>query len=150
MTSNTEQNEGGPGATPMSRRELESKIVAKAWRDPKYRAALLKDPKAVLEAELKAIHPDIELPKSLNVNVHEEDADTYQIVLPRNPKDISLSEVVGDDLEAVAPQTVAIVLVGVVAAGIAAAVTMVAGANVVAGANGVTTANAVGNFNAVA
>lgn len=134
---------------PMSRRDLESRIVAKAWRDPAYHDALLKDPKAVLETELKLIDPSITLPASLNVHVHEESADTYHIVLPRNPKDISLSEVIGDDLEAVAPQTIAIVLVGVVAAGVAVAVTMVAGANVVAGANGVVTANAVGNFNAV-
>lgn len=135
---------------PMSRRDLESRIVAKAWRDPAYRDALLKDPKGTLEAELKSIDPSITLPASLKVHVHEESADTYHIVLPRNPKDISLSEVIGDDLEAVAPQTIAIVLVGVVAAGVAVAVTMVAGANVVAGANGVVTANGVANFNAVA
>jgi hypothetical protein len=137
-------------STQMSRRDLETMIVTKAWRDPEFHKALLADPKAVLQSELTAIDPSINLPASLNVHVHQEDANTYHIVLPRNPKDISLSEVLGDDLEAVAPQTIAIVLVGVVAAGIAAAVTMVAGANVVAGANGVVTANAVGNFNAVA
>ena len=111
MAKDTPSTESASSGTPMSRRELESKIVAKAWRDPKYRAALLKDPKSILESELKAVHPDIELPDKLTVNVHEEDADTYQIVLPRNPKDISLAEVIGDNLEAVAPQTVVIVTV---------------------------------------
>lgn len=134
---------------PMSRRDLESRIVAKAWRDPAYHDALIKDPKGTLEAELKSIDPSITLPAALNVHVHEESADTYHIVLPRNPKDISLSEVIGDDLEAVAPQTIAIVLVGVVAAGVAVTVTMVAGANVVGVANATVTANAVGNFNAI-
>jgi len=109
MAKDTPSTESASSGTPMSRRELESKIVAKAWRDPKYRTALLKDPKSILESELKAIHPDIELPDKLTVNVHEEDADTYQIVLPRNPKDISLAEVIGDNLEAIAAQTVVIV-----------------------------------------
>jgi hypothetical protein len=139
---------------PMTRRELEARIIAKAWRDPAYMARLHKDPKGVLSEELKSIDPSIKLPDTLKVQVHEENADTFHLVLPRNPNDIKLSEVMGTDLEAVAPQTIAVVVVvaagAVVVAGTVAAVVHLAGANVVAAANATVTANAVANSNAVA
>lgn len=143
-----------PAATgPMSRRDLEARIIANAWRDPDYAARLHKDPKSVLADELKSIDPSIKLPDSLKVHVHEETADTFHLVLPRNPKDIKLSEVMGSDLEAIAPQTIAVVVVvaagAVVVAGTVAAVVHLAGANVVAAANATVTANAVANSNAM-
>lgn len=136
--------------TPMTRRDLESRIVAKAWRDPAYKAALLADPRGTLQSELQSIDPNIVLPASLKVQTHEEDANTYHLVLPRNPKDISLQEVVGDNLEAVAPQTVAVVVVGAVVLTIGAVVNTIGGGNVVAGGNVVTVGNAVGNYTSVA
>ncbi len=93
----------------LTRRELEARIIAKAWKDPNYRKRLLADPKGVLQHEIAAIDPSVSLPTALQVQVHEEAPDTYHLVLPRNPKDISLGEVLGDNLEAVAPQTVAVV-----------------------------------------
>jgi hypothetical protein len=104
-------------ATPpaaLTRRELEARIIAKAWKDPNYKARLLSNPKAVLQAEISAIDPDISLPAALQVGVHEEGPNLYHLVLPRNPREIALSEVLGDDLEAVAPQTVAVVVVAAV------------------------------------
>jgi hypothetical protein len=92
----------------LTRRELEARIIAKAWKDPNYRTRLLADPKGVLQSEISAIDPSVSLPTKLQVQVHEEAPDAYHLVLPRNPKDISLSEVLGDNLEAVAPQTVAV------------------------------------------
>lgn len=137
---------------PMTRRDLESRIVAKAWKDADYKKRLLADPKAVLQDELTNLDPSITLPDSLKVQVHEENADLFHLVLPRNPNDISLGEVVGDNLEAVAPQTIAVVVVGaaVVAAGTVAVVTHLGAANVVGAANATVTANAVANSNAVA
>ena len=137
---------------PMTRRELEAKIVAKAWRDPSFKGLLMSNPKAALQHELTAIDPAIRLPDALQVQVHEETPTTYHLVLPRNPRDISLGEVMGDDLEAVAPQTIAVLVVGVA---VVAGNTVVAGnnvANVNAAVNGnvgvngnvVTNANAVG------
>ncbi|AVY95799.1 MULTISPECIES: NHLP leader peptide family RiPP precursor [Microvirgula] len=135
---------------PQTRRDLETHIITKAWKDPEYKAQLLKDPKAALQDALKSIDPSLSLPDSLQVQVHEENANLFHLVLPRNPSEISLAEVVGDNLEAVAPQTIAVVLVAVVGAAAAAVVTYLGAANVVGAANGTVTANAVANTNAVA
>ncbi|HEX4495913.1 MAG TPA: NHLP leader peptide family RiPP precursor [Thermoanaerobaculia bacterium] len=118
-----------------TRRELESHIVAQAWRDPAYRELLLKDPKEVLQEELKKIDPNIQLPAGLHVSVHEETPTHMHIVLPRNPRDISISEAAGGDLEAIAPQTIAILVLAAVAV------------NTVAAANNVGTVNAAVNTN---
>ncbi|HYO76041.1 MAG TPA: NHLP leader peptide family RiPP precursor [Thermoanaerobaculia bacterium] len=95
-----------------TRRDLEARIVARAWREPSYKQRLLKDPKGVLQEELQNIDPNIQLPPGLKVAVHEEAANQYHLVLPRNPKEITLGDVAGDDLEALAPQTIAVVVVG--------------------------------------
>jgi hypothetical protein len=133
----------------MTRRVLEARIVAKAWRDPSFKANLLRDPKAAVQAELEAIDPAIRLPAALQVQVHEETPTTYHLVLPRNPRDISLGEVVGDDLEALAPQTIAVIVVGAVTANAIAPATasVIAPATLVA--NVVTTLNVVTSTNAV-
>ena len=98
----------------LTRRDLEARIVAKAWKDPSYKARLLNDPKAVLQSEISAIDPAVSLPAALQVSVHEEGPNLYHLVLPRNPREIALSEVLGDNLEVVAPQTVAVVVVAAV------------------------------------
>lgn len=132
-----------------TRRDLEARIIAKAWRDPKYRARLIKSPKAVLQEEVKLIDPGVTLPPQLEVSVHEESPTAYHLVIPRNPRDISLGEVVGDELEAVAPQTIAIVVLAAVAVNTVGVVNNVGAANVVAAGNVATTGNAVANFNSV-
>ena len=122
----------------MTRRGFEARIVSKAWRDPQYKARLLQDPKGVLEEEVQAIDPSVTLLDALNVDVHEEGPDTYHLVLPRNPNEISLGEVVPDEnLEAVAPQTIAVVVAGVlVVAGVGvAAVNSAAAVNAAANVN---------------
>ena len=136
---------------PMTRRGLEARIVAKAWRDPQYKARLLRDPKGVLEEEVQAIDPSVTLPDALNVHVHEEGPDTYHLVMPRNPNEISLGEIVGDDLEAVAPQTIAVVVlgIGVVVGNTIGAVNNIGAGNVVAAGNVATTGNAVANTTSV-
>jgi hypothetical protein len=139
-----------PSQPPMTRRDLEARIIANAWRDSEYKAALLKHPKKVLQSELSAIDPSVVLPAGLKVHVHEEAPNRYHLVLPRNPKDITLYEVIGDNLETVAPQTVAVVVVGAVAVAVTAAAIANAAANVTATANAVVNANAVGTVNAVA
>jgi hypothetical protein len=96
-------------AAPLTRRGLEARIIAKAWKDPKYKGRLLRDPKGVLQEEVQAVAP-VTLPEALQVSVHEETPNQFHLVLPRNPHEISLGEVVGDELEAIAPQTVAVVV----------------------------------------
>lgn len=93
----------------LTRRDFETRIIAKAWKDPTYKQRLLSNPKAVLQQEISAVDPSVLLPSALQVQVHEESPDVYQLVLPRNPKDISLGELLGDHLEAVAPQTIVVV-----------------------------------------
>lgn len=58
----------------------EGRIIAKAWRDPAYRSALLSNPKAVLERELRT-----RLPTALKVQVVEERKGLIYMVLPMNP-----------------------------------------------------------------
>jgi hypothetical protein len=94
-----------------TRRAFEARIIAKAWKDPKYKQALLTNPKALVQQEIAAIDPSVSLPAALQVQVHEEAPNIYHLVLPRNPKGISLGEILGDNLELVAPQTAAIAVV---------------------------------------
>jgi hypothetical protein len=141
-----------PTANPaiITRRDLEARIIAKAWRNPAYKQRLLTDAKGVLQGEVNIVDPGVALPPGLQVYVHEEAPNTYHLVLPRNPREIALSEVVGDDLEAVAPQTVAVVVIGVVAGNTIVAGNNVAVVNAATVGNVAQTGNAVANYNTVA
>ena len=61
------------------RQRLETRLIEKAWQDETFRAALLADPKGVIEAELGQA-----LPRGITVKVVEETADTLYIRLPLN------------------------------------------------------------------
>jgi hypothetical protein len=104
--------ESMPASKPMTRQDLEVSMIAKAWRDPAFNAALLRDPKVALQAQLAGIDPAIRLPESLDVQVHSETADNYHLVIPRNPVDVGQADANKENLGAVAPQTIA-VLTGV-------------------------------------
>ena len=85
----------------MDRKQFEAKIIAKAWKDEKFRAALKADPKGTLSAELEALHSGAKLPENLQVTVVEESSDHICLVIPNAPVGVSgaLSEA---QLEAVA------------------------------------------------
>jgi hypothetical protein len=137
-------------ATPiMTRRDLEARIIAKAWRNPSYKQRLLADAKSVLQGEISTIDPGVALPAGLQVYVHEEAPNAYHLVLPRNPRDIALSEVVGDDLEAVAPQTIAVVVIAAIAVNTVGVGNNLGAVNAVTAGNVATTGNTVANFNAI-
>ena len=57
--------------------EMRAKIVDKAAEDVDFRALLLSDPKSAVEQEL-----GFAIPPGINVQVHEEGADTAHLVLP--------------------------------------------------------------------
>ena len=77
----------------MSENESEfGKIIAKAWRDPAFKAELIANPAAALKAE------GIDVPAGMAVTVLENTDKQFHLVLPPVPSD-ELSE---DDLEAVA------------------------------------------------
>ncbi len=136
-----------------TRKDFEGRIIAKAWKDPEYREKLLKNPKEALQEELSTLDPDAKLPDDLNVKVLEETPDQYYLVLPRNPRDMSVSEAMGDDLDAIAPQTVAVVVavvgIGVGVANTLGAVNNVGAANVGAAVNTAATVNVAATVNTV-
>ncbi|BAI74516.1 nitrile hydratase (plasmid) [Azospirillum sp. B510] len=83
-------------SAPMTRRDLEAKIVARAWSDDDFKAKFLADPKAMFEE-----HLGTKLPASLVMTAHEETADTIHFVIPAKPR-IDLDELSDEDLEKVA------------------------------------------------
>jgi hypothetical protein len=98
---------------PKSRRELEEKIVALAWKDDGFRKAFLADPKAQFEEKL-----GVKLPASLKITAHAEDADHLYFVIPAKPK--GAAELSDADLEKVAGGVDAIISAFVVTVTIAA------------------------------
>ena len=83
-------------AQPLSRRELEEKIVARAWTDDEFRRKFVADPKGQFEARLGT-----RLPDSLKMTVHEETPDSLHFVIPQKPPQ-NLDELSDEDLEKVA------------------------------------------------
>lgn len=73
----------------MDRKQFEAKIVAKAWKDEKFREALKADPRGTLAAELQAIHSAAKLPENLKVTVVEESPDHIYLVIPNRPAGVS-------------------------------------------------------------
>ena len=83
-------------AQPLSRRELEEKIIARAWTDDEFRRKFVADPKGQFEAHLGTT-----LPNSLKMKVHEETPDSLHFVIPQKPVE-NLDELSEEDLEKVA------------------------------------------------
>jgi len=57
-------------------------VVVKAWKDPSFKARLLKDPAPVLK------EAGFEIPSGVKVHAHETSHDTYHFVLPPKPKGV--------------------------------------------------------------
>jgi len=89
----------------VTRREMETRLVEKAWKDPVFRKDIVKDPKGMLEK-----HIGQKLPEQLRIFVHEEDANTLHFSIPPAPS--NLNELSDGDLEKVAGGT-DIVITGV-------------------------------------
>ena len=68
------------------------KIIAKAWRDPAFKAALIANPAAALKAE------GIDVPAGITVTVLENTDKQFHLVLPHQPT----GELSDEALEAVA------------------------------------------------
>ena len=80
------------------RKDHEVEVMAKAFTDDKFRADLLKDPKAVLEKERGK-----PFPAGLQIRVMEEPPNTVTLVLPRKPEPVSGTGELSDEaLEQVA------------------------------------------------
>ena len=91
-----------------TRRDLETALIEKCWKDPEFKKTVLSDPKGMLE-----LHIGQKLPAALKVFIHEEDANTLHFSIPTAPS--NLSELSDEDLEKVAGGTdlvTTLVLVG--------------------------------------
>lgn len=86
----------GVSAQPMTRQELEARIIARASEDDAFRRNFLADPKAMFEK-----HLGTKLPERVVMTAHEEDANTLHFVIPSKPA-IDLEELSDEDLEKIA------------------------------------------------
>jgi len=82
----------------MTRRELESQFVAKAWKDASFRKEVTADPKAAFEK-----YTGRKLPEQVRIFIHEEDPNTVHFSLPPAPTNVS--ELSDDELQRVAGGT---------------------------------------------
>lgn len=66
---------------PMGPRDyVNAEFISRAWRDQDFRAALIRDPRAVVEQEL-----GVRLPEHIQIQIHQETADTLHFILPPPP-----------------------------------------------------------------
>jgi hypothetical protein len=92
-----------------TRRDLETALIEKCWKDPEFKKAVLSDPKGMLER-----HTGQKLPAPIKIFIHEEDANTLHFSIPPAPS--NLTELSDDDLERVAGGTdITLAVVGTVA-----------------------------------
>jgi hypothetical protein len=88
-----------------TRRDLETVLIEKCWKDPEFKKQVVSDPKGMLEK-----HTGQKLPPQLNIFIHEEDANTLHFSIP--PAPANLNELSDEDLERVAGGTdIAVTLV---------------------------------------
>ncbi|WP_246096626.1 NHLP leader peptide family RiPP precursor [Paenibacillus sinopodophylli] len=62
---------------------LQEQIVQKAWEDAEFKKQLIADPKTAVKEAF-----GVDVPDSIEVEVVEETASKYYLVLPQNPSDI--------------------------------------------------------------
>ena len=108
-------------ATRLTRRDLETRLIEKAWKDPGFRENIIRDPKSMLES-----HTGQKLPQQFKIYVHQEDANTLHFSIPPAPSNVT--ELSDQDLEKVAGGTDLIAVTAVVATAVAT-VAATAGAN---------------------
>jgi hypothetical protein len=81
-----------------NRRDMETALIEKCWKDPEFKKAVINDPRTLLEQRTGR-----KLPPNLKIYIHEEDANTLHLTIPPSPTNVTeLSE---DELESVAGGT---------------------------------------------
>lgn len=81
-----------------TRRDLETALIEKCWKDPEFKREVVKDPKGMVEH-----HTGRKLPAQVKIFIHEEDANTLHFSIPPAPSNVT--ELSDDDLERVAGGT---------------------------------------------
>jgi Nitrile hydratase, alpha chain len=111
------------GAAPsLTKRDVETVLIEKCWKDPEFKKQVVADPKGMLER-----HIGQKLPADLKIFIHEEDANTLHFSVP--PAPTNSMELSDEDLEKVAGGTELVVAVGTVVALWAGAVAVASGAS---------------------
>lgn len=79
-----------------TRKDIEARIIAKAWKDEAYKHELLTNPKVVIEREF-----GMEIPEEVSIQVTEENPTSLYLVIPISPEieGVELSE---EELEVLA------------------------------------------------
>ena len=67
--------------TQMTQAEMQDKLIARAQAEPEFRSQLVADPKATIEGVIGS-----ELPEAINIEVHEDSATSFHLVLPPSGK----------------------------------------------------------------
>jgi Nitrile hydratase, alpha chain len=78
-----------------TRRDLETALIEKCWKDPEFKKQVISDPKGMLER-----HTGQKLPPEMKIFIHEEDTKTLHFSIPRAPA--KLAELSEEQLERVA------------------------------------------------
>jgi hypothetical protein len=63
-----------------TRRDLETALIEKCWKDPEFKKAVVRDPRGMLER-----HTGQKLPLQVKIFIHEEDANTLHLTIPPHP-----------------------------------------------------------------
>jgi hypothetical protein len=83
-------------------RDLEARVIARAWKDDTFRQELLRDPKGTLARELAQLAPGATLPEHVEFHVLAETPHERYLVLPAKPVAESGVELSDADLTQVA------------------------------------------------
>ena len=94
------------GAPSLTKRDLETALIEKCWKDTEFKKQVVTDPKGMLER-----HIGQKLPADVKIFVHEEDANTLHFSLPPAPS--NAMELSDEDLEKVAGGTELVILTAV-------------------------------------
>lgn len=73
-------------SNPKNKGDSEAMLNAKAWKDPKFKKKLLKDPHAAIE------EMGFDIPPQVKIRIVEEDADTVIFVLHPAPRNQPMAE----------------------------------------------------------
>jgi hypothetical protein len=74
----------------ISRSLLEERLILRSWEDEEFRRALLEDPRTIVAGELTAMTGrPIELPRQMQIHIHEETPDDLHFILPHRRDELA-------------------------------------------------------------
>jgi hypothetical protein len=90
----------------VTRRDIEARLITRAWKDEAFAAELRRNPRAAVEAELKRLGIDAKL-GHVDIKIVEETPTTLYVVIPPKParglSDAQLEQIAGGKWNPVTP-----------------------------------------------